>query len=674
MPFGVNDHYGWGMNEHKLGSLDELRSFFFDEDDELERPVRKKKKKSIEDVIARVAVIDCETDPFRKGRHDIKPFVWGYYNGSEYHQFLTTRELAEFLSDRDEVVYAHNGGRFDHHFILPYIDELQQLMVISGRIAKARLGQCELRDSFNILPVRLADWQKTEIDYRIFEADKRHDPQNWQKICSYLKDDCRFLYEMVTEFIRQYGMHLTLAGAALKTWEAMTDQEAPKSSMGHYNYFHRYYYGGRVQCFAEGVADLDFKVADINSAYPKAMLSRHPLGTSSASYFTKDLSWVMERIQKNGPGAVFVSLEAQSRGAFPWRGPDDALYFPDDKIVREYHVTGWELQAALDTGTASIKRVLACHVFDRESMSDFSDYIMHFYNMRLEAKAQIKVCEASGDETGLKAAKAKDLFAKLFLNSLYGKFASAPMNYQNYVNVPAEYVELIGDKELSAQMKKEGLSKSQLDLGRYKNGGLLGPWVLACRALDPFEMRFYNIATSASITGYVRAFLWRTLCACERPLYCDTDSIAAVNFRDDVVFSDQLGDWKHEGDFDFYALAGRKMYAFHQKDGTYKKYDEVVSLRAEIKKKEKKAVTPDDIEDVLVLKRKLWKLEWKCASKGVKLDPLEIVRVARGERVVYEPEVPTFSIHSPPAIVKRSVKSTHRKVPTVDPKNAKKKS
>ena len=40
---------------------------------------------------------------------------------------------------------------------------------------------------------------------------------------------------------------------------------------------------------------------------------------------------------------------------------------------------------------------------------------------------------------------------------------------------------------------------------------------------DPKDS-FYNVATAASITGFVRAFMWRAICDSEEPLYCDTDS------------------------------------------------------------------------------------------------------------------------------------------------------
>lgn len=584
---------------------------------------------NIEDIIARIAVIDCETDPFAKGRVSIKPFIWGFYRQGEYREFATTDELAEFLAGEDVIAYAHNGGRFDFHFLDKYLDPFQQVMIINGRIAKMMIGKCELRDSYNILPVGLAAYEKVKFDYAKMEADVRD--QHMPEIRAYLESDCVNTWNMVTAFVRKYGLHLTQAGAAFKTWQKMSGLDAPRSDEAYYNQFHAYYYGGRVQCFKQGVADLNFKVADINSAYPWAMLEKHPLTPMYSSFLTWQLPRVLKEIEKRGAGAVFVSLRAVSRGAFPWRGPDNALYFPDDGIEREYHVTGWELLAGLDTGTVKVKQIMLTHVFHQ--MTDFKDYILHFYELRKAAKK-------AGN-------KEDDLFAKLLMNSLYGKFAANPEGYSSYTIIPAEFANLIGNPELSREMAVQcGKVSRKHDIGRidektglpvYRFSGMLGEWALAERPLDFFERTYYNIATSASITGCVRAYLWRTLCACETPLYCDTDSIAAIGFKDDVKFSGELGAWKHEGYFDQYAIAGKKMYAFRE--------------------------VPDE----------QGKVKWKTASKGVRLSAEELVTVARGGTVVYEPMVPTFSVHKEPEIVSRAVRMTRKATPKPEPKNSVKK-
>jgi hypothetical protein len=50
--------------------------------------------------------------------------------------------------------------------------------------------------------------------------------------------------------------------------------------------------------------------------------------------------------------------------------------------------------------------------------------------------------------------------------------------------------------------------------------------------------------------------------------------------------------------------------------------------------------------------------EFKLATKGVRLTADEVYEVARGGVVHYQPEAPSFSIHSSPRFVERDVKKT----------------
>ncbi len=552
-----------------------------------------------------IAVADCETDPFKLGRSILKPFLWGWYNGEEYREFDTTAAFVAFIRTRDEILYAHNGGKFDWHFLLPEIDGLQDLGIINGRLSRFKVGACELRDSYNILPVSLSKWQKDEIDYSIFEVEERDKPENRKKIQAYLKTDCIYLFDMVSQFIAKYGMHLTQAGAALATWESMAKTKAPKSTAAYYDAHHRYYFGGRVECFQTGVKATKFRVADINSAYPRAMLDQHPFAPSSGTIRHLTAAQVLKWIDKKGAGLVFVSCRARSRGAFPFRTAGGSLFFPADNRLRVYHVTGWEFLAAMETGTADVVSVESIEVF--EGGINFKDYILHFYELRDRAKK-------TGDKGG-------DLFSKLLMNSLYGKFASNPREYEHYINLPEEYAGIIG---------KPPTEGAPLDLAAHHFSGLLGPWALAARPLEETEMRFYNIATSASITGYVRAFLWRTLCATKGAIYCDTDSIAAAEYGQGIDFGDALGQWKDEGAFDKYAVGGRKLYAFRYATGQMAK--DGTNLAG----------------------------TWKTASKGVRLTADQVERVAAGEVIQFENDKPTFSIHHAPKIVNRKIRAVHR--------------
>ena len=515
-------------------------------------------------------VADSETDPFKAGRIPT-PFIWGCYNGSEYHQFLTTDEFVDFFEDKDVIVYAHNGGKFDWHFLLHRLEAFEPLMVISGRLSRFKIGACEFRDSYNILPFPLSAYQKDVVDYAIFEPDERIKPDNWKTITAYLKSDCVYLYEMVSEFINRYGIHLTQAGAAMKTWQKITKEKAPKTNSMFYDMISPYYYGGRVECFKTGILDFDFKVIDINSAYPFAMKHLHPYGNNF------DISDSLPRSEAHTARA-FITLTCVSRGAFPFRGKD-GLSFPADDIKREYSITGWEFLTAVKTKTIEdwdIVRVL--------SFSDsirFDDYIDHFYTMKSD-------CKKSGDKAGY-------IFAKLFLNSLYGKFGSNPEKYREYTIVKPQYVQAA-------------------DQDGYSFDAELGPWALCSKALDEDKQHYYNVAVAASITGFVRAYMWDALNKCKGIIYCDTDSIACTDTGVLELDPNNLGAWDVEAECDGGGVAGKKLYAFHDKGG-----------------------------------------KWKTASKGVRLGHEDIMKVARGVDVTYNPDAPSFSL-------KRGIKFISRKV------------
>lgn len=535
----------------------------------------------------RIAVIDAETDPFKQGRIP-RPFLWGFYDGETYEEFETAEALVAFLEDQSLIVYAHNGGKFDFHYLVEFIETGSDIMVINGRIARFRIGACEFRDSFNILPVALGAYQKDEIDYAIFERGEREKPENACAISQYLYGDCLYLYDFVMKFVNRYGLHITQASAAMKQWRAISGRKPPEDDGGLlYQQLSPYYYGGRCQAFEYGVFDEHLESADINSAYPYAMLHRHPISTTP--HWGHEDEWRQLPIEQQC--ASFLRVRGISRGAFPFRGSDGSLYFPSDDHVREYCVTGWELMAALETESVDSPKILEACWFTE--LIDFADYINSFYEEKARAKAV-------GDTAGY-------WFAKLFMNSLYGKFGANPDEYKNYK--VADYWMLDDDGTA----------------GEWSFAGEFGVGCLIAKPQSEDAQRWYNIATAASITGFVRAMLWRAICQCRGVVYCDTDSIIARDVRS-LPFGARLGEWELEGVYDRGGVAGRKLYAMRRADGG----------RA------------DDGR------------AWKVASKGVRLDPEQIMVIATGETVRFVPEVPTFSIHRGPHFIERDVRRTEK--------------
>lgn len=520
-----------------------------------------------------IAVIDCETDPFKQGRIP-QPFLWAFYTpktGVLYFNHIS--ELMEFLSDKDYRVYAHNGGKFDFHYMLEYIEDWSKIIMINNRLAKWNWKAIEFNDSYCILPVPLSAYNKTKIDYNIFEATEREKPHNKKLIADYLKDDCVFTYELIEAFIAENGYSLTIASCAIKKLQKIEGIKVENSGKLFFDDIKQFYYGGRVQCFQKGVIKNDnIQCYDINSAYPYAMLHEHPTGSC-----IKDYSASPEIV-----GGNFYEFYANAKGAFPYRNKNKTLEFPNDNELYLFHCTGWEIIAAFETGL--YKKNDLRHVSQRIFLEKkaFKDYVNHYYTIR---------------QTTRKGSP-ENIFAKLFLNSAYGKFAANPEKYKTtYIISSDDFMRAIS----------EGF-----DIHSELHGRLI-----ISKPNDENERRYYNVATGASITGFVRAYLFRAIKLCDFPLYCDTDSITFTG-NHSLGCGDGLGQWKHEGDFTIAGIGGKKLYAF---------------------KNEK---TGDE----------------KTACKGAQLTYDEIMRVAKGEIVEHIPDNPIFSIKKGKYFLKKNISMT----------------
>lgn len=547
-----------------------------------------------------IATIDAETDPFSKQRAKDNllpmPFVWGFYDGGlmdadkPFYYFEETAELVEFVRDKEFIIYAHNGGKFDYHYLKDYCSEYDEITVIAGRIARFKIGIAEFRDSWNILPVPLAMYQKQEQDFSIHEATERKKPENWARIIDYLESDCRNLFEIVTAYRERFGTNLTQAGGAMRELDRMNDVPLPTTrSAKFYDDYHPFYFGGRVECFKVGIIDRPFKVVDINSAYPYAMLHAHPY-TYDVSITDGDARAGLTREQIE---TGFFEVRCTAGGALPWKDPtgqfeEGALIFPTDEKIRTYNVSGWELLAGIETGAVKNVEVLKSHIFDQTTT--FSEFILKLYEERKAAKA-------AGDKAG-------DLLAKLAMNGSYGRFAMNCKRFKDYQLFPRDKVGWLHPDNYDDWLDVDGRA--------WTFAGYFGKFVLGQSPIPEERWRFYNVATAASITGFVRAFLWRSICNCNDVLYCDTDSIAAGEIQVDL--GPELGQWEIEGSFDRAAIAGKKLYSFRYCENEHKKDRNGKIIRH------------------------------KIASKGVRLSAMEIESIARGETVTYVPEVPTYKL------------------------------
>lgn len=518
---------------------------------------------------------DLETDPFEHG-HFPRPFWAGFFDGHNHKTFWGSDCISRFVNaiwDLKGIMYFHNGGKFDFHYLLAYLPDELEIFMIGERLVSIKFRDLELRDSFAIIPTSLSSGgEKSEVDYDKFRPEKREEHR--EEIEEYARQDNVALWNLVTRFIENYGAYLTLASAAFKQLQNL-GINPPKGTEKMDEKLRPFYYGGRVQCFEYGEIKppCGVKIVDINSAYPYAMLHKHCFDQS----FHKS---------KNPPKnietyrASFFAVKCSPKGCFPKRSKD-GIHFPFG-VEDVYFVTGWEMESAIETDSIENYEIQEC--WKPNTLIDFSVYVEKFYREKLAAQRR--------NDTQAR------MFAKLMLNSVYGKFAINPRNFRDYELCP------IGERVEGAK------HKCDLDEAGF------AVWAKEIEE-NKLQSAFKNVGTAASITGFVRAYLWRALCQVERPIYCDTDSIACAD-TGDLPMNDDLGGWSTEGEGESIHVAGKKLYS-------------LIGYKGET---------------------------LKLASKGVRASHEDISRAIAGEDVNIKNPAPTYSLSTGGKFISRKIRKT----------------
>lgn len=482
-----------------------------------------------------IAACDCETDPFEHG-FDIKPFLWGFYDDKNYLEFNNTDDFVDYVFNLNIILYAHNGGRFDFMFLLKYVKETRA-QIINGRFVSLYLGDCELRDSFAIIPQALKDFGgKKEIEYWKLRQENRNKYD--KEIREYLFHDCKSLFEVVSRYREQAGKMKTIASNAM-TFARKLGIDPGKTNARFDEQFRKFYYGGRTECFKPGTHE-NIKMIDIHSAYPFAMSHHHATGSD---FIVQDNLQGLDHDQIN---RAFIRLECHSTGAFPRRGKAaDGLQFPH--AFDEYFVTGWEFNTALKLGL--IHDIKFISVYHSPNTITFKKYVDYWYEYKRNHPKKIFLVEY--------------IIGKIMMNSLYGKLAQNPARYKDYKIVPAG---------TPIDSENGWTLENEYEAHEIHARESLWKWKYEYGAEWKSKPIYKNVATGASITGFTRAHLLNAMAIIgfDNVIYCDTDGIVCSQNADlsALPFNDDLGAWELEEECaPIGHFAGKKLYGIKLSNG-----------------------------------------------------------------------------------------------------------
>ncbi len=288
------------------------------------------------------------------------------------------------------------------------------------------------------------------------------------------------------------------------------------------------YRGGRNECFRLGEYRGEFYKLDVNSMYPFVMAYNYY--PTKLIRYTKNLTVKQLRDYIDYYNVIArVKVEIDEPAIALKR---EKLIFPVGRFT--VTLTTPELHYAFKYG--KILDVYEAAIYKGEMI--FSAYVKYFYDMKLEAEK--------------KSDKLTRQFAKLLMNSLYGKFAQRVREYKPIEQpAPVDY----GTEIFTDAKTKERYTVIYINGKAY--------------LLEKTETLFRDamVSVSSHVTAYARMYLWELIkrAGRENVYYTDTDSLIVNKDgyeRLKYYIGDELGMLKLEGVADRLVINAPKDYVF----------------------------------------------------------------------------------------------------------------
>lgn len=463
------------------------------------------------------AAFDCETE----GLHGAAKLICVKFNTGEKMIFKGDKCAEEFVAEvtrpkyRNYVFFAHNLS-FDLQktFGSVYgntLDNEQFNIVLSGsKMIKATYKVFKdnndrhtitFLDTLNLMPYSL---RKIGEDLGF---NKLETPEKWitgEPVTDITDNDIEYCFrdcdvvlrilDVFSELLTPYKITLkvTIGACAKAVWKSIElsdggmflDEKKDER-------FREGYYGGRTEVFRRGYYEDKLYYYDVNSLYPSVMVDNQFPNPDKLRY-TRDLMAVVYK--EEGCARCTVEAPDMNYPVLPVKH-NDKLIFPVGTFTGTWCFP--ELRLAIEKGYKIVKVVWV--LSSPPIPSPFKEYIEHFRKLKIQYTREGK--------TALRNT------IKLFLNSLYGKFAQR-------VPVEDQYV----------HEKPEGRLYSKQGNNTYK----------LCN-VEKDRGHETVVGFAAYTTSYSRVALYRYF-PDKGLVYCDTDSVVRdTALPDEVVDSSEFG-------------------------------------------------------------------------------------------------------------------------------------
>lgn len=467
-------------------------------------------------------------------KFNIKDVIEYIFNSKSGTTFFA-HHLKYDLSFIESYLFIHHRGQFtiEKRVMMPFTKQIFMVEIIfNGVKIKFRDTACLFNAPLKNVLESYTDFEKTETPL----FDYLEDVEITDYVIKYSKIDSLGLAIALRKRLNYGEGAITTASGALKEFRKLI---VNKYSDGYYNRnfppipydiecdMRKAYRGGFTylnEYFSERKIKNVYKI-DVNSMYPAQMKNKLlPIGEAKivedgevktdSIYELGIQKFIIDNCEVKYSHIPFLCNTNTLIGVNNYR---DIITEYEDPEKRTFYLTLQEFELFKESYNYTGLKLLGGYLF-RGKKGLFDEYINKFWAMKMD------------DDPTIKA------LGKLFLNSLYGKFAET---YEK-INYEVDYENKIIYKEGLKEIKEVG----------YLPAGIF-------------------------ITAYSREFLLTTInkIGVDNFVYCDTDSIHYINIKDitKIIETDdeELGKWKSEGKYKeaYYIRAKRYAGVYDENSG-----------------------------------------------------------------------------------------------------------